>query len=551
MFGNLSNYRYLFEFNYYYTEKENTYDKIDAYEKVEINDKIEDTMLYSTVYDSSSYDDFRIYSTYKKEYVLSDYDNLTLDILNKVSKNEDMIYFLLPISSVLVIIFMTYLVTSIGHTKGKDEIDTNDLDKIPFEILLTIAIIIITIGWAVVYSFGNARMQEYYKLMLSGIITAYFAVYTSVAIVLTTFIRRVKAKTLMETTIVGKIINFFKRVINGWTNLFRGSKKLTMKLIIYIFSYITIMLIILAVFNARFMGIFIDILITIYILYKIAEKIKSFETIEEHLKEIYEGNINGLLDIESVTPEFKETVQYINDISNGFENAIQKEIQSERLKTELITNVSHDIKTPLTSIINYVDLLKREDIKNDKAKEYIEILEAKSHRLKRLTEDLVEASKASSGNVKLNLEKINIGELINQTTGEFEDRFKENGIEVITKLPEKDAFIEADSRYMYRVIENLFSNIAKYAAKSSRVYIDIVTNSDKVRVSIKNISAEKLNISPEELMQRFVRGDRSRTTEGSGLGLSISRDLTELQKGKFSIQIDGDLFKVDLEFEMI
>lgn len=551
MFGNLSNYRYLFEFNYYYTEKENTYDKIDAYEKVEINDKIEDTMLYSTVYDSSSYDDFRIYSTYKKEYVLSDYDNLTLDILNKVSKNEDMIYFLLPISSVLVIIFMTYLVISIGHTKGKDEIDTNDLDKIPFEILLTIAIIIITIGLAVVYSFGNARMQEYYKLMLSGIITAYFAVYTSVAITLTTFIRRVKAKTLMETTIVGKIIKFFKRVINGWTNLFRGSKKLTMKLIIYIFSYITIMLIILAVFNSRFMGIFIDILITIYILYKIAQKIKSFETIEEHLKEIYEGNINEPLDIESVAPEFKETVQYINDISNGFENAIQKEIQSERLKTELITNVSHDIKTPLTSIINYVDLLKREDIKNDKAKEYIEILEAKSHRLKRLTEDLVEASKASSGNVKLNLEKINIGELINQTTGEFEDRFRENGIEVIAKLPEKDAFIEADSRYMYRVIENLFSNIAKYAAKSSRVYIDIVTNSDKVRVSIKNISAEKLNISPEELMQRFVRGDRSRTTEGSGLGLSISRDLTELQKGKFSIQIDGDLFKVDLEFEMI
>ena len=249
--------------------------------------------------------------------------------------------------------------------------------------------------------------------------------------------------------------------------------------------------------------------------------------------------------------EFKNVVEYINDISNGFENAIQEGVKSERLKTELITNVSHDIKTPLTSIINYVDLLKKEEIDNSKIKEYIEILDSKSQRLKKLTEDLVEASKASSGNVKLNIEKINIGELIKQTTGEFEDRFNDKKLEIITAIPEGIVYISADNRYMYRVIENLFSNISKYALENSRVYIDVVRDGGKVKISIKNISRERLNISADELMQRFVRGDKSRTTEGSGLGLAIARSLTELQKGNLDCKIDGDLFKVEITFDII
>lgn len=174
---------------------------------------------------------------------------------------------------------------------------------------------------------------------------------------------------------------------------------------------------------------------------------------------------------------------YINDISNGFENAVNEGIKSERLKTELITNVSHDIKTPLTSIINYVDLIKRENIENEKLKEYVEILEAKSHRLKRLTEDLVEASKASSGNVKLNLEKLNFGELINQTTGEFEDKFKTKNLEVITTIQDKEEiFIEADSRYVFRIIENIFSNVSKYALENSRVYVDLMKVNRKSKI---------------------------------------------------------------------
>ena len=211
----------------------------------------------------------------------------------------------------------------------------------------------------------------------------------------------------------------------------------------------------------------------------------------------------------------------------------------------------------MTSIINYVDLLKKEDIKDEKVKEYIDILEQKSQRLKKLIEDLVEASKVSSGNVKLNIESISIKELFQQTIGEFKDRFEEKGLKIEVQMPNEGAKVKADSRYLYRVIENLFSNITKYALENSRVYIDVKEGKknkegkETLNISIKNISKEKLNISSEELMQRFVRGDRARHTEGSGLGLSIAKSLTELQGGKFDITIDGDLFKVDMEWNRI
>ena len=213
--------------------------------------------------------------------------------------------------------------------------------------------------------------------------------------------------------------------------------------------------------------------------------------------------------------------------------------------------MSHDIKTPLTSIINYVDLLKKEDIQSEKAKEYLSVLENKSQRLKKLTEDLVEASKASSGNIKLKKEKININELIKQVSGEFEDKFKTRELEEIMNLPEENIFVEADGRYMYRILENLYSNASKYALENTRIYMDVVPKQTSVVIQMKNISKEKLNISTDELMQRFVRGDSSRNTEGSGLGLSIASSLTELQGGKFHIYLDGDLFKITLGFEKL
>ena len=275
----------------------------------------------------------------------------------------------------------------------------------------------------------------------------------------------------------------------------------------------------------------------------------SYKKIENKLKDMYEGKNTAELKESEVETEFRDSVKYINDISNGFENAIEESMKSERLKTELITNVSHDIKTPLTSIINYVDLLKEEKIDNEKANEYIEILDMKSQRLKKLIEDLVEASKASSGAIKLNMENINVVELFKQAIGEFQDKFQNKGLSIITNYEKEYIYIKADSRYLYRVIENLFSNITKYALEASRVYIDIETEENKVKISVKNISKERLNISEEELMQRFVRGDKSRTTEGSGLGISIAKSLVELQNGTFKLKIDGDLFKVEIKFD--
>ena len=266
---------------------------------------------------------------------------------------------------------------------------------------------------------------------------------------------------------------------------------------------------------------------------------------------MYHVDIDVPLEEDALYGELKQVAKELNDISGGLSNAIKEATKSERLKTELITNVSHDIKTPLTSIINYVDLMKQEKIENPKIQEYLEVLDSKSQRLKKLTEDLIEASKASSGNIKLTMETLNVKELVKQISGEFEDRFLKKNLQIIESFPEEVVNIQADSRYLYRVMENMYVNIAKYALEGSRVYVDVIKQNGKVQIHLKNISEDKLNISVDELMERFVRGDEARTKEGSGLGISIAKSLTELQKGKFDLHLDGDLFKVVIEFEEI
>ena len=238
----------------------------------------------------------------------------------------------------------------------------------------------------------------------------------------------------------------------------------------------------------------------------------------------------------------------LNSISDGLERALAEQVKSERLKADLITNVSHDIKTPLTSIINYVDLIKREKIDNPVIQHYLEVLDQKSHRLKTLTEDLVEASKASSGNVKLEIASIDLVELVQQTNGEFEKKYEAARLQLVSTLPHEVILIEADGRRLWRVLENVYNNACKYAMERTRVYIGIEDRGPNVVFSIKNVSASPLNFAPDELTERFVRGDVSRSTEGSGLGLSIAKSLTELQGGTFEIIIDGDLFKVEISF---
>lgn len=244
----------------------------------------------------------------------------------------------------------------------------------------------------------------------------------------------------------------------------------------------------------------------------------------------------------------RQMAEAVNELGEGLRSAVQEQMKSERMKADLITNVSHDLKTPLTSIINYVDLMKREPIHNAKAEEYLGVLDQKSQRLKQLTEDLVEASRASSGNVTLQITRIDLKELLMQTSGEFEERFASRGLRFVADYPQEPLFVKADGRRLWRIIENLYRNVEKYAMPHTRVYLDVRRDGDEAVISMKNISEQSLNISAEELTERFTRGDESRTTEGSGLGLAIAKDLTELQNGRFEIYLDGDLFKVTVAF---
>ena len=270
--------------------------------------------------------------------------------------------------------------------------------------------------------------------------------------------------------------------------------------------------------------------------------------ITKQVEMMRKGNMN--VSIKCTNSELEELGENINHLKQGMEKAINESIKAERLKTDLITNVSHDLKTPLTSIINYTDLLKKEKIENENAKKYIDILEKKSKKLKILTEDLIEASKISSGNETVALEKIDFKELVLQANGEFAEKFEEKNLEVISNLPKEAVIVDLDGKKIWRVLENLYQNVYKYSLENTRVYVDLIVN-DHIVFTIKNISKEKLNIPPDELMERFIRGDSSRHTGGNGLGLSIAKDLSKLNGGTLSIQIDGDLFVAKIKLDNI
>lgn len=272
------------------------------------------------------------------------------------------------------------------------------------------------------------------------------------------------------------------------------------------------------------------------------------DRIAEAIGKIAGGDTSYQMELDGLSGKELEIACMINRIGTGLEHALQEKVKSERLKADLITNVSHDLKTPLTSIINYVDLIKREHIQNERLEEYLNILEQKSQRLKTLTEDLLEASKASSGTLKLDMTKLDLVEMIWQTNGEFEEKYAERNLELVSNLPNHSVIIEADGRHLWRVLENLYNNAFKYAMEHSRVFAEITCQEGYAYFTIKNVSAHPLNVSSDDLTERFVRGDVSRTTEGSGLGLSIAQSLTKLQGGTFEILVDGDLYKARVGF---
>ena len=458
-------------------------------------------------------------------------------------------YSTLIISIIIGSIELIYLIYSLGYVKNKEEIYLSWLDKIPLEILFFGYCLLFFVEAALLVMCLSVISVDVNLCVMLIMLVGYFSVLSALYGA-GTLLKRIKAHTFFKNSITYRILKWLIQKYKNVKNIISSNKNLGGKIALYFIGSVTVSILIGLIFKE--FGILLDIVFWIWCYYKIMKEVDKFKQIHDATEKIYKGDTNIRLDESLYTGVLKELAIYINDIAGGFSNAIKESLKSERLKTELITNVSHDIKTPLTSIINYVDLLKQENIQNEKAKEYIEVLDNKSQRLKKLIEDLVEASKASSGNIKINKEVLNVKELLNQVTGEFEDKFNSRGLNIISKLPEKTVYIKADSRYLYRVLENIYSNVAKYAEENTRVYIDcILEEENTVAIYVKNISKDELNISADELMQRFVRGDKSRNTEGSGLGLSIAKSLTELQDGTFNIYLDGDLFKVAIKFKRV
>lgn len=494
-------------------------------------------------YDCTIYTSMSNQLTYYDTY----YTNYTLYKIAEVSNDTALIN--LPIAFIILLICIFLITIYTGRKKGQKQVYLNWFDKLPLEVAGILSIIIMVCAGAIGIEISSSSTIITIICLCISITLFYIIGIASYE----TILKRIKAHIFWKNTLIYRLI---KATGKGTKNVF-DNFNLATKILLAIIGFILITIIIFNICNIlistdNFFFVLIIIITIVTIIFKyIFNRITKFLKIRDTIKQLYEGNTEVKLDEKEYVGILKELCIYINDIAGGFTNAIQKSLKSERMKTELITNVSHDIKTPLTSIINYVDLLKKEKMPNEKSKEYLEILDQKSQRLKRLTEDLVEASKASSGNIKLNMEKLDVKELIKQVSGEFEDKLKEKELQLILSMPEEETYIMADSRYLYRVIENMYSNIIKYALPNSRVYIDIVLNKKNIEIQLKNISKDKLNISAEELIQRFVRGESSRNTEGSGLGLSIAQSLTELQKGEFKIYLDGDLFKVIIIFEKI
>lgn len=524
-----------------------------VYNKNEVITDIEtmqyDEIAYDAYFTRMQEKGVRIYSCIRDE----NSNELIIEktMYNMVSKTYKTGPVLILCSGILLLLIIWYLILSIGHKKNYEGIYTDWLDKISLEIIFIVATGLVSLEGVMFIQFTKL-LQEFFTTSISLLLLMGIIIYITLTILTITLIRRIKAKIFWRNTLCYKVIKYIYKKSKEIKENILNHASINFKIItlIILIICISVFLLMMSIESPIFLLIFS--IFCIFIINRILKYTNKMYELRETIQKIYNGQNDKKLNEEEFTGELKQVALELNDIAGGLSNAIEEGLKSERMKTELITNVSHDIKTPLTSIINYVDLLKKEDIQNETAREYLQILDNKSQRLKKLTEDLVEASKASSGNIKLNIEKLNLGELLKQVHGEFEDKFKEKGLEVIGNLPKEEIYINADSKYMYRVMENLFTNISKYALVNSRVYVDLIVNGEegnkKAYIILKNISQDELNISADELMQRFVRGDSSRTTTGSGLGLSIAKSLVELQNGKFELHLDGDLFKVVIEF---
>ena len=441
------------------------------------------------------------------------------------------------------IISLVYLTLATGRRTEEEKIHLNPIDKIKTEILVA-AFIFMMVELVILITKVNSEVWAVYGIIVAAgavslVIDGLFLIFYL------SMVRRMKAEMLWETSVACWLERGIRKVF--------ARQKTTVRVLLLFAGHMAVcfVLAVCAFYYQSMTALVVLLLFSAGECYMILRKAVEQYQIRQGVEKIRDGALSGKIDIEQLHGEEKSLAEAINNIGEGLLHAVDDSTKNERMKADLITNVSHDIKTPLTSIINYVNLMKLEKIDNERVQGYIQILDEKSQRLRQLTADLVEASKISSGNVKLDMQVIDLVELVYQTSGEFNEKFEQKELTIVTKLPKTAVLIRADGRQLYRVIENLYNNVAKYALEKTRVYVDIAYVEEKVVFSIKNVSEHSLareNSNAGDLTERFIRGDSSRTTEGSGLGLSIAKSLTVLMGGVFDIKVDGDLFKASITF---
>lgn len=461
-------------------------------------------------------------------------------LLSWLTEHTGLTIFLTALFALLALFCFCFSMASAGHWAGHEGIHLTWLDKIPADVWLLVLLCTFFIGWEAFY-------YEWGRVFFCA------ALVPLVLLFLCAFAAQCKAGTVLRGALIGRIARFLWRIVRA---VFRALLHTLVRLPL-VWKTALVGLVIAGAEFLLYINDFYRVRYGVFLVMKLIELLAvlyiavSLRTLQKGGEKLARGDFSSPIDTRYLLWDFKRYGQELNDVQGGLEQAVQEQMKAEHLKTELITNVSHDIKTPLTSIVNYVDLLKKEDMPSPAAREYVNVLDRQSHRLKKLTEDLVEASKASSGALNVELQPTDVNVLLSQIEGEYQERLAACHLTLVTQPPAPGTMIQADSRLLSRVMDNLVSNVCKYALENTRVYVTAAVRDGQAVISFKNVSRDELNISPDELMERFVRGDASRHSEGSGLGLSIARSLVQLQGGTFALSIDADLFRADIVFPLI
>ena len=477
---------------------------------------------------------FPIFDEYSKDYYF-------LKFRYGVKAHITLVIIAFAVSVIVMITSFVLLLKSAGRTKDGTCRAENIQDKIPFDLILGLSVLAVFL--MVVYFIDDTR-DELLKLIFTALtITTGCVLFLGASM---TFASRVRNGRFLKNNIIYIVLKFVFTVLKKIISFVRDIPFVLRSVLVIVIVVVVDLIILVSVSAGAplsealwVMKTFAYAVAAIYVSVMLYRLKKGGEALAK-------GNLEYKTDTSLFLMDFKQHGENLNSIAAGMHEAVENRMKSERMKTELITNVSHDLKTPLTSIINYSELIAKEECENENHKEYSEVLLRKSKHLKRLLEDLLEVSKATSGNMEVSLTRLDAVILLNQLSGEFEDKIKESGLQLVVTGAEDSFYVMADERRIWRVFENLMNNACKYSLKGSRIYIVLSEDGENVTFSFKNTSATELNISASELMERFVRGDSSRSTEGSGLGLSIASTFTEIQGGKFEITIDGDLFRVDV-----